>query len=173
MPTKVVRSRSTLGPRGHCEIGRKGGHAAARALVDEAYARSRLVAFNRLKPLANSLDTRIDACVADVLETYATGRHAQLAIGINPTTGFANTTAVTATATLTGTPTPTGSVQFRVNGVNVGAPQALVGGVASLVIAGSNFSAPSTAYTISYTYSGDGNYPAGISPGATYTTQAS
>ncbi len=71
MPTKVVRAartkqtaRTTLGPRGR--------NVAPRSLVDEALARSRINTFNRLKALANNLDTWGEAPLADVLESYST-----------------------------------------------------------------------------------------------------
>lgn len=179
MPTKVTRSAraSTLGPRGRSEIGRKGGRAA-RSLVDEAFARARLAAFNRLRPLANAIDSSAGACTADVLESYATNgiKSAQLQISVNPTAGFAGTASTLATATVNATgggPTPTGTVQFAVDGTNVGTPQTLVGGTVGLLIAGSNFPAPSTAYGVTYAYSGDSHYAAAESPTATYTTNAS
>ena len=46
-------------------------------------------------------------------------------------TQAAGTTKVNATATVTGAGTPTGTVQFKVDGVNSGAPVALVSGVAT------------------------------------------
>jgi len=169
MPTKVVRTS---------RIGRKGGaaKAAPRSLVDEGFARVHLSKFNRLKPLAYALDTSTRASTSAVIESYAVTPilAPNIAIGINPTTGFANITATLATATVTGSgPTPTGTVQFQVDGVNVGAPQTLVGGVASLSITGGNFPTPDTDYSITYVYSGDSHYSGGTSPVATYHTEAS
>ena len=169
MPVKVTRTS---------RIGRKGGaaKAAPRSLVDEGFARVHLSKFNRLKPLAYALDTSTRASTSAVIESYAVTPilAPNIAIGINPTTGFANITATLATATVTGSgPTPTGTVQFQVDGVNVGAPHTLVGGVASLSITGGNFPTPDTDYSITYVYSGDSHYSGGTSPVATYHTEAS
>lgn len=166
MPTKVVRAS---------RIGRKGG--APRAIVDEAFARVFITKLSRLRPIAMNLGPRIDATPAAAIESYATTAAPltpSLAINVNPTTGFAGTTATLATATVTGSgPTPTGTVQFKVNGTNVGGPQTLVAGVGTLNIPGSNFPTAGTAYTVTYTYSGDGHYPGATSPNATYTTEPS
>ncbi|HTK77203.1 MAG TPA: Ig-like domain repeat protein, partial [Gemmataceae bacterium] len=70
----------------------------------------------------------------------------------------------TATVAAAGAGTPAGTVQFRVDGVNFGGPQPLVGGVARLttsIIAAGN-------HVVTAVYGGDGNYL----PGSGQVTQA-
>jgi hypothetical protein len=65
---------------------------------------------------------------------------------------------VTFTATVSGAgPVPTGTVQFQINGVNAGAPVALVGGMASFMQA---FTVAVSPENIDALYSGDTNYAA-------------
>lgn len=66
---------------------------------------------------------------------------------------------VTFTATVTGT-TPTGTVQFRDGGVNLGAPVALVGGVAAF----STSSLAAGTHSITAVYSGDADDATSTSP---------
>ncbi|MCM3873251.1 MAG: Ig-like domain repeat protein [Pyrinomonadaceae bacterium] len=67
------------------------------------------------------------------------------------------TESVTFTATVTSTGTPTGTVQFRIDGANVGIPVSLSGGVAT-------FSTQALAvgtHSVAADYSGDANFLAG------------
>src|SRR5262249_49237815 len=73
-----------------------------------------------------------------------------------------------------GSGTPTGTVQFRIDGVDFGAPVALVDGVA--LSASFNASAAGT-YTVTAAYSGDAGFPASsatltqtVNPDKTTTT---
>ncbi|HEX4321953.1 MAG TPA: Ig-like domain repeat protein [Acidobacteriaceae bacterium] len=79
----------------------------------------------------------------------------------SPTSGATGTTGTTVTfavsVTSTSTTKPTGTVQFKVNGANLGTPVTLSGaGTAS-----TTFSEPTAStYSLSATYSGDTNYAA-------------
>ena len=70
-------------------------------------------------------------------------------------------TNVTFTATVTGGGvTPTGTVQFQVDGSNLGAPVSLIAGVAHL----STLNLSVADHSITAVYSGDGNYATATSP---------
>ncbi|MFL5493448.1 MAG: beta strand repeat-containing protein, partial [Gemmatimonadales bacterium] len=72
---------------------------------------------------------------------------------------------VTFTATIGGGPSPTGTVQFKDGGVNLGAPQTVSGGTASV----STSALAGGAHTITGVYSGDANFGGSTSPGLSHT----
>ena len=76
------------------------------------------------------------------------------------TSTYSTTTPVTFVATITSTGSPTGTVQFLANGVNIGTPQAVSGGMATLT--GFLFSNPG-AYKVTAIYSGDTYFKASTS----------
>ena len=105
------------------------------------------------------------ACIAIALFSFTyTNLQAQdatqivVASGTNPSCSNAGVP-LTATVTDLTTPanTPTGTVQFVVDGVNVGTPQTLVGGVATFTTAA--LPSPPATHTISANYISD-NAPA-------------
>jgi hypothetical protein len=76
----------------------------------------------------------------------------------------------TFTANVTGSgPTATGTVQFKDGAVNIGAPQPVVAGAASLTTSGLTLG----AHTISAVYSGDGTYGGSTSATVGHTVNAS
>jgi len=75
----------------------------------------------------------------------------------SPDSTYGQSVTLTATVTAIGTgPIPTGSIQFQVNGTNLGNPEPLVSGSASITTA----DLPSGADTITAEYSGDTTYNA-------------
>ncbi|HEX3235655.1 MAG TPA: YDG domain-containing protein [Gemmatimonadales bacterium] len=72
---------------------------------------------------------------------------------------------VTFTATVAGGPSPTGTVQFKDGGVNLGAPQTISGGTASV----STSTLTGGAHTITAVYSGDANFDVSTSPNFSHT----
>jgi large repetitive protein len=77
---------------------------------------------------------------------------------VNPSAfGQAVTFSATVTAVAPGVGTPSGTVQFKVNGANFGAPVALSGGSAS---SASLATLPVGSYTVTAVYSGDGSFNA-------------
>ena len=76
------------------------------------------------------------------------------------TSTYSTATPVTFVATITSTGSPTGTVQFLANGVNIGTPQAVSGGMATLT--GFLFSNPG-AYKVTAIYSGDTYFKASTS----------
>ncbi|HEV8614863.1 MAG TPA: Ig-like domain repeat protein [Methylomirabilota bacterium] len=96
--------------------------------------------------------------VATVTESTTAQRAASNTVLVTNTTPSQAGAPVTFTATVTpglgGSGTPTGTVQFQDNGVNVGGPVSLVGGVAAFSIS----TLTPGAHTISAVYGGDGNF---------------
>jgi trimeric autotransporter adhesin len=83
-------------------------------------------------------------------------------------TGPASSTfgaSVTFTATVGGGPSPTGTVQFKDGAANLGAPQTLSGGTASVTTS----ALTSGAHTITAVYSGDANFGGSTSPNFSHT----
>jgi hypothetical protein len=70
------------------------------------------------------------------------------------TTTYGQEVTFTATVGGPGSATPSGTVQFKDGGADLGAPQSLAAGVATLVTS----TVPAGPHTITATYSGDGNY---------------
>jgi uncharacterized repeat protein (TIGR03803 family) len=87
-----------------------------------------------------------------------------------PTLVFGSSTTLTATVSgVSGVSVPTGTVQFALNGTDMGAPVALVNGAASAPDAPTS----TGTYGFSATYSGDSNYTAGNVATTTLTVTAS
>jgi hypothetical protein len=96
----------------------------------------------------------------DTINLYGTGALATATVVINsPTPGqtFASGATVPFKVTVSGVsglPAPTGTVQFKVDGTNYGAPVALSSGVASTNVTGLS----SASHSLSALYLGDANY---------------
>lgn len=91
------------------------------------------------------------------------------AASVAPVSGGAGTTATATVSGPVGDPTPTGTVQFTVNGVNVGAPQTLVAGTVSLALAAGDFPTIGDVYSVGFTYSGDSFYSPATGTPANFT----
>jgi len=88
-------------------------------------------------------------------------------VSVSPTTAVAGQT-VTLTAIVTGA-SPTGTVQFQVNGVNVGSPVPVVNGIATLTTVLANVPG---SFTIDAIYYGDGANESSTSSGVVETVTA-
>jgi N-acetylneuraminic acid mutarotase len=95
---------------------------------------------------------------SSVLNQIVTQTTAQVGVSASPSNAQPGQP-VTLTATVTGV-SPGGTVQFRVNGINVGSPVAVINGVASLIIT----SLPAGSDSITAVYSGDANNVGTTSP---------
>lgn len=110
----------------------------------------------------------------DTINLLGGGLLATPAIVINsPTSGqtFASSATFTFKTTVSGVaglPTPTGSVQFKVDGANLGTPVTLASGVASTTVTGLS----PASHSLSAVYLGDSNYAASATVSVTITITA-